>query len=54
VLTFRNVHNLVMDLYDEGAHTGLAFQATYDVLRPAAFAGSRRKGSGALSGDRGK
>lgn len=39
VLTFRNVHNLVMDLYDKGAHAGLAFQATYDVLKPGGVLG---------------
>jgi len=39
VLTFRNVHNLVMDLYGGGAHAGLAFQAMFDVLKPGGILG---------------
>lgn len=39
VLTFRNVHNLVMDLYGGGAHAGLAFQAVFDVLKPGGILG---------------
>jgi len=39
VLTFRNVHNFVMNLYDDGAHARLGFQAMYDVLKPGGVLG---------------
>jgi predicted methyltransferase len=39
VLTFRNVHNLVMDLYGGGVHARLAFQAMYDALKPGGILG---------------
>lgn len=39
VLTFRNVHNFVMDLYDGGAHARLGFQAIYDALKPGGVLG---------------
>ncbi len=39
VLTFRNVHNLVMDLYGGGAHADLAFKATFDALKPGGILG---------------
>ena len=39
ILTFRNVHNLVMEIYDSGAHARLAFQAMYDALKPGGVLG---------------
>ncbi len=39
VLTFRNVHNLVMDLNDNGAYTGIAMKAAYDALKPGGIFG---------------
>lgn len=39
VLTFRNVHNLVMDLYDRGAYAVLAMQAAFDALKPGGIFG---------------
>jgi predicted methyltransferase len=39
VLTFRNVHNLVMDLYGGGVYARLAFQAMYDALKPGGILG---------------
>ena len=39
VLTFRNVHNWVMDLYGSGAFAELAFQATFDALKPGGVLG---------------
>lgn len=39
VLTFRNVHNFTMDLYDGGAHARLGFQAMFDALKPGGVLG---------------
>jgi predicted methyltransferase len=39
VLTFRNVHNLVMSIYDGGAYAELAFQAMFDALKPGGILG---------------
>jgi predicted methyltransferase len=39
VLTFRNVHNLYMDLYGGGVYAHLAFQAMYDALKPGGVLG---------------
>ena len=39
VLTFRNVHNLVMDLYGGGAYAELAFHAVFDALKPGGVLG---------------
>lgn len=39
VLTFRNVHNWVMELYGSGAYANLAFQATFDALKPGGVLG---------------
>ena len=39
VLTFRNVHNLVMDLYGGGRYADLAFQAMFDALKPGGVLG---------------
>ncbi len=39
VLTFRNVHNLVMDLYGGGRYADLAFQAMFDALKPGGILG---------------
>lgn len=39
VLTFRNVHNLVADLYGGGAYADLAFSVWYDALKPGGILG---------------
>jgi predicted methyltransferase len=39
VLTFRNVHNLVADLYGAGAYVDLSFTAMFDVLKPGGILG---------------
>ncbi len=39
VLTFRNVHNLVMEMNDSGAYAHLAMKAAYDALRPGGVFG---------------
>lgn len=39
VLTFRNVHNLVADLYGGGAYADLAFTAMFDALKPGGVLG---------------
>ena len=39
VLTFRNVHNLVMEMSDSGAYAGLAMKAAYDALKPGGVFG---------------
>lgn len=39
VLTFRNVHNLVADLYGGGAYADLAFTVWYDTLKPGGVLG---------------
>jgi predicted methyltransferase len=39
VLTFRNIHNFVMDLYGGGSYARLAFQAMYDALKPGGVLG---------------
>lgn len=39
VLTFRNVHNLVSDLYGGGDYAKLTFQAMYDALKPGGVLG---------------
>lgn len=39
VLTFRNVHNLVMDLYGSGAYASLAFDAMFRSLKPGGILG---------------
>ena len=39
VLTFRNVHNLVADLYGGGAYADLAFNVWYDALKPGGVLG---------------
>ena len=39
VLTFRNAHNWVSDLYPDGHFAPLAFQASFDVLKPGGILG---------------
>lgn len=39
VLTFRNVHNLVMNIYGGGKYAELSFQAIYDALKPGGVLG---------------
>ena len=39
VLTFRNVHNLVADLYGGGAYADLAFEVWFDALKPGGVLG---------------
>lgn len=39
VLTFRNVHNLVADLYGKGAYADLTFTAMFDALKPGGVLG---------------
>lgn len=39
VLTFRNVHNLVMELNDSGAYAAVAMKAAYDALKPGGIFG---------------
>ncbi len=39
VLTFRNVHNLVMPIYGSGKYAELSFQAIYDALKPGGVLG---------------
>lgn len=39
VLTFCNVHNLVMELNDGGAYSGIAMKAAYDALKPGGVFG---------------
>lgn len=39
VVTFRNVHNLVADLYGGGAYADLAFNAWFDALKPGGVLG---------------
>lgn len=39
VLTFRNVHNLVADLYGKGAFADLTFTAMFDALKPGGVLG---------------
>ena len=39
VLTFRNVHNLVMDLYGGGKYASLGFDAMFKALKPGGILG---------------
>jgi predicted methyltransferase len=39
VVTFRNVHNLVMELYGGGEYATLAFRAMFDALKPGGVLG---------------
>ena len=39
VLTFRSIHNLVGELYDNGAYAELAFKAWFDALKPGGVLG---------------
>ena len=39
VLTFRNAHNWVSELYPDGHFAPLAFQASFDVLKPGGILG---------------
>ena len=39
VLTFRNVHNLVMDGYGKGRYADVAFTSMYDALKPGGVLG---------------
>lgn len=39
VLTFRNVHNLVADIYGSGKYVDVTFTAMYDALKPGGILG---------------
>lgn len=39
VLTFRNVHNWVMELFGGGAYAHIGFKAMYDALKPGGILG---------------